>query len=383
MVAVLVMSPSTVMARPLVDLEADHPQAPVTQRVDTPSTMGLDSGTGSLAFAQQQTIDFNVYAATMWGVPHPALDRFPTRVYVPNSNANTITVIDPGTLKVIDQYPVGDIPHHVTPSWDMAELYTDNEGSSSLTVIDPRSGKPSRTISVPFPYNLYFTPDGSKAVVVVERLSRIDFRDPHTWQLLKTVPIPYAGIDHLDFTADGRYMIGSTEWAGVLVKIDTATMDLVGTLNIGSLPVDVRLSPDGSVFYVANQGRHGVSVIDWQSMKELQFLPTGRGAHGFQVSRDTKKLYVANRIEGSISVIDFATRQVVGTWKTGGSPDMMQLNPDGTQLWASGRYDGNVYVIDTRNGQKIATIKAGAGAHGLTYFPNVGNYSTGHNGVYR
>jgi YVTN family beta-propeller protein len=367
----------------MVDLEVDHPHSPDTRRVDTPSYMGLESGTGSIALAQQQTATFNVYAATVWGIPHPALDRYPTRVYVPNSNANTMTVIDPITMKVIDQYRVGDIPHHVTPSWDMSELYVNNEGSSSLTVIDPRSGKATRTISVPFPYNLYFTPDGTKAIVVVERLSRLDFRDPHSWQLLKSVPIPYAGIDHMDFTADGRYVIGSTEWAGVLVKVDTVTMELVGSLNAGSLPVDVRLSPDGSVFYVANQGRHGVSVLDWQSMKELQFVPTGRGAHGFQVSRDTKQLYVANRIEGSISLIDFATRQVVGTWKTGGNPDMMQLNPDGSQLWVSGRYDGNVYVIDTRNGQKIATIKAAAGAHGLTYFPNVGNYSTGHNGVYR
>jgi YVTN family beta-propeller protein len=378
------VSPSTVLARQMVDLEVDHPQAPDNRRIDTPSTMGLESGTGSTAFAQQQAAaPFNVYAATAWGIPHPAMDRYPTRVYVPNSNANTLTVIDPTTMKVIDQYAVGDIPHHVTPSWDMSELYVNNEGSSSLTVIDPRSGKATRTISVPFPYNLYFTPDGTKAIVVVERLSRLDFRDPHSWQLLKSVPIPYAGIDHLDFTADGRYVIGSTEWAGVLVKVDTVTMELVGSLNAGSLPVDVRLSPDGSVFCVANQGRHGVTVLDWQTMKEIQFIPTGRGAHGFQVSRDTKKLYVANRIEGSISIIDFTTRQVVGTWKTGGSPDMMQLNPDGTQLWVSGRYDGNVYVIDTRNGQKIATLRAGAGAHGLTYFPNVGNYSTGHNGVYR
>jgi YVTN family beta-propeller protein len=139
------------------------------------------------------------------------------------------------------------------------------------------------------------------------------------------------------------------------------------------------------VFYVSNQGRMGVSVVDPVAMKEIQFIPTGRGAHGFQVSRDAKSLYLSNRLEGSFSVIDFATRSVVAKWYIpgGGSPDMLQLNPDGTQLWASGRYNGTVYVMSTVTGQLIARIPVGAEDHGLTYFPNVGLHSLGHNGVYR
>src|ERR1700737_681251 len=109
----------------------------------------------------------------------------------------------------------------------------------------------------------------------------------------------------------------------------------------------------------------------------------GRGAHGFQLSRDTTRLYVSNRLEGSISVIDLETRQVVAKWHTGGSPDMLQLSPDGLQLWASGRFDRSVYVIDTTAGALLKNIHVGLQPHGLTYFPNVGRYSVGHNGVYR
>ena len=182
---------------------------------------------------------------------------------------------------------------------------------------------------------------------------------------------------------DGGYLVGSTEWSGILVKIDTRTMEITGSLNVGGLPIDVRLAPAGDVFYVTNQGRHGVSIVDGVNMKELAFLPTARGAHGLQVSRDTHFMYVSNRDAGSISVIDVQTRSVVATWKVGGSPDMMQLSPDGKQLWASGRYNASVEVIDTENGNLIRTIRAGSGAHGLTYFPNAGSISTGHNGVYR
>jgi YVTN family beta-propeller protein len=328
----------------------------------------------------------NVYANTLSGVVPCPLCYLPPRVYVPNSTAGTVDVIDPLTFQVIDHFAVGSIPHHIAPAWDMSALYVDNEGSSSLTVIDPQTGRPSGSISIPYPYNLYFTPDGSKAIDVVERRQLLEFRDPHDgWKLLKTVAIPWPGADHLDFSADGSYLMISTEYSGIVAKVDTVNMELVGSVWVGGLPIDVKLSPDGSVFYVTNQGRMGVSVVDPVAMKEIQFIPTGRGAHGLQVSRDTKSLYVSNRLEGSFSVIDFATRTVVAKWYIpgGGSPDMLQLNPEGTQLWASGRYNSTVYVMDTRTGALLAKIRVGSEDHGLTYFPNVGLHSLGHNGVYR
>jgi YVTN family beta-propeller protein len=328
----------------------------------------------------------NVYANTLSGTVSCPLCEIPPRVYVPNSMAGTVDVIDPATFQVVDHYRVGAIPHHIAPAWDMSALYVDNEGSSSLTVLDIHTGRPTGQVNIPFPYNLYFTPDGTKAIDVVERLNRIEFRDwRHGWALLGAVGIPWSGADHMDFSADGSYFMISTEYTGHLVKIDVNSMRMVGNVYVGGLPIDVKLSPDGNYFYVTNQGRMGVSVVDPVSMKEIQFIPTGRGAHGLQVSRDTKSLYVSNRLEGSISVIDFATRTVTAKWRIpgGGSPDMLQLNPEGTQLWASGRYNATVYVFDTTTGGVIARIPVGAEDHGLTYFPNVGRYSIGHNGVYR
>jgi YVTN family beta-propeller protein len=328
----------------------------------------------------------NVYANTMSGVVPCPLCELPPRVYVPNSTAGTVDVIDPLTFTVVDHYSVGAIPHHIAPAWDMSELYVDNEGSSSLTVIDIHTGRPKGQINLPFPYNLYFTPDGTKAIDVVERLQRIEFRDPHNgWRLLGSVAIPWPGADHLDFSADGSYLMISTEYSGVVAKVDVVNMRLAGYAKVGGLPIDIKLSPDGKVFFVTNQGRMGVSVVDPVDMREIQFIPTGRGAHGLQVSRDTRSLYVSNRLEGSISVIDFASRSVVAKWHIpgGGSPDMLQLNPDGTQLWASGRYNSTVYVFNTVTGELGGRIRVGSQDHGLTYFPNVGLHSLGHNGVYR
>lgn len=328
----------------------------------------------------------------MAGMLDPSLADLAPRVYVPNERSGTVTVIDPSRFKIVDRLTVGRQPEHIAPDWNLSRLYVDNMGSGSLSIIDPRTSKVIGKQAVPAPYNLYFAPDGTKAIVVLDyrrspraigKVNRLDFYDRTTWKRVGSVPIPYAGADHLDFTADGRYLLLSTEYAGYLVKVDTTTMKVAGTLKVGGLPVDVRLSPDASVFYVTNQSLNGVSLIDPVKMTSVAFIKTGNGAHGLAVSRDATRLYVSNRRAGSISVIDFATRKVVATWKVGGSPDMLSVSADGSQLWTSNRYGGTVAAIDTRTGKVLATITTGSGPHGLVFYPQPGSLSLGHNGVFR
>jgi YVTN family beta-propeller protein len=325
----------------------------------------------------------NVYAAITRGHYATAARAVHPRVYVPSNNDGSVDVIDPVTYRVVEHFFVGTMPQHITPSWDMRRLYVGNNLSNSLTVINPRTGRRGRTIPVQDPYNLYFTPGGRMVVVVAERDQRLDFRNPHTWKLIRSVPIPYDGADHLDFSADGRYLLVSTEFSGRVVRVSTQRPRVTGVLKVGGLPVDVKLAPDGRVFYVANQGRGGVSIIDPHPLRERKFLRTGAGAHGLCISRDTRSLYVSNRLAGSISVIDLAKRRVRKTWKVGGSPDMLQVSPSGNRLWASNRFDGTISVIDTHSGRVMKRIRVGPGPHGLTYFPQPGRFSIGHNGVYR
>ena len=325
----------------------------------------------------------NVYASATEPYLRRGVSGIPARVYVPNSSDGTVDVIDPISRLVITHFPVGSVPHHITPSWDLRQLYVDNTSANTLTVIDPRTSLPVDTIRIADPYNLYFTPDGKAAIVVAERLNRLDVYDWSTWTLSFSVPVPWPGVDHLDFSADGHILLTSAEFSGAMVKVDLTRRMVVGYAYVGGLPVDVRLAPDGSVFYVANQSRHGVSVLDPERMEEIAFIPTGLGAHGLALSRDASLLYVSNRLAGTISVIDLAARRVAATWDVGGSPDMMQVSPDGRELWASNRFGHTVSVIDSSNGLVLDRIEVGESPHGLTYFPQPGLISLGHNGVYR
>lgn len=323
--------------------------------------------------------DPNVYAATLRGLAPQVADLEP-RVYVPNEGSNSVTVIDARSYRVVGRITVGHSPQHVTPSWDLRTLYVNDSG---LTAIDPRTATAGGHVKVAMPYNLYFTPDGSKAIVVAEELRRLDFFDRTTWARLGSLTVPCNGIDHLDFSATGDELIASCEFSGVLVKVDTRAMTLVSRLATGGLPIDVKLAPAGDVFFVTDQQRDGVAVIDPVAMRQIGFIRTGKGAHGLSFSRDTRSLYVSNRLAGTISVIDVATRTVRANWVVGGSPDMLTLSADGSEIWTGNRFANTVIVIDTATGTVTHTIAVEQRPHGLTYFPQPGRYSLGHNGVYR
>jgi DNA-binding beta-propeller fold protein YncE len=192
----------------------------------------------------------------------------------------------------------------------------------------------------------------------------------------------------MDFSADGRYLLASCEFSGQMVKVDVATERIDGVLTLpeqGAMPQDVKLSPDGAVFYVADMHANGIWEIEGTKLKVSGFLHTGAGAHGLYPSRDSRFLYVTNRSEGSISVISFATRKSVATWRIpgGGSPDMGGVSADGKVLWLSGRYSAVVYAISTRTGKLLARIPVGVGPHGLCVWPQPGRYSLGHTGILR
>ena len=381
----------------------------------------------------------NLYSETGAGKFSAAVAGALPRVYVPNRAENSVSVIDPATLKVLGKFKVGVNPQHIVPAWNLKTLWVANnaEGRTdgSLTPIDPMTGQSGASIAVDDPYNIYFTPDGTLAIIVAEAYKRLDFRDPQSMALRYSIATPDCdGINHADFSIDGRIAVFTCEFNGAVTKVDLVNRRVLATLTVSKyfdrpefaaatasavasgkayarakppstkasqsiaelcltkgMPQDVRASPDGKTYYVADMMADGVHVVDLDSFKQIGFVPTGIGAHGLYPSRDGKQLYVANRGtnlirgkpggKGSVSVIDFGTRAVVKTWPIpgGGSPDMGNVSADGDYLWLSGRFDDVVYRFDTRSGA-VDKIKVGREPHGLTVWPQPGRYSLGHTG---
>jgi len=323
-----------------------------------------------------------------------------------------VSVIDQRTYRVVRRFAVGREPQHVVPSWDLRTLWVNDDLGNDLVPIDPRSGRPGRRVPVTDPYNLYFSPDGRHALVMAERLQRIDVRDARTMRLQHSVRVPCRGVNHADFSSDGSFLLASCEFSGKLLVIPTTFRAVAATIDLNriragarrspaampmsgparsldpgatSMPQDVRLTADGRSFVVADMLRNGVWIVDAARRRVSGFVRTGAGAHGIYPSRDGRAMYVTNRDGASVSVLDATGRRVRSLWRLpkGASPDMGGVTADGSQLWLSGRYDREVYVMSTRSGRLLHRIRVGPGPHGLAVWPQPGRFSLGHTGNMR
>lgn len=349
------------------------------------------------------TANTNIYAHAFANMLATQTQNALPRVYVPNTADATVSVIDPSTYRVVQTFATGKDPEHIVPAYDLKTIWVLNDDGNSVTPIDPNTAQPGQSIPVDNPYNLYFTPDGKFAIVIADQLQRLDFRNPHTMKLHTSIPVHCKNINHMDFTADGRYAVATCELSSALVKIDVSARKVVRYLAIGlpsskhnATPQDIRLSPNGRIFYVADMVMNGVYLIDAIRFKQIGFIKTGIGTHGIYPSRDGKLIYVSNRGcnkmkncppkgPGSITVIDPNAQKIIAQWPVpdGGSPDMGNISADGKELWLSGKYDREVYVFSTETGQLTHRIPVGRFPHGLTIWPQPGRYSLGHTGIMR
>jgi DNA-binding beta-propeller fold protein YncE len=334
----------------------------------------------------------DIYASDRPNQLSDVVKNFPQIAYVPNHTSNTLTEIGIKSEKVIATYRMKAGPQHVVPSWDLKTLWVNNNSGNYLTPINPANGKPGKPVYVHDPYNLYFTPNGKYAIVMAESDKQMVFRDPHTMAIKKKVSVKCKGLNHADWTSDGNYFVVTCEFSGQLIWVNTEKMKVEKYTNLPRtqskmtpMPQDVKISPDGSTFYIADMMSNGVWTMPSNKFGTFGFIPTGLEAHGLYVTRDSKYMLVTNRGEGSVSFLRFSDNKIVAKMKIpgGGSPDMGGITSDGKQFWVSGRYNAVVYVFDLDARKFLKSIKVGKEPHGLAVYPQPGRYSLGHTGILR
>ena len=295
----------------------------------------------------------NVYAHTGAGMLSPAVAGVPTRVYVPNSLSNTRRRDRPDDLcgSSTTSRSVSR-PQHVVPSYDLKTLYVNNNRGNSLTPIDPMTGRPGRADPgrrpvQPVLHARRHACDRHGGAQLARRLPRPEDVRAHQVRADRARGREPRGL-HAEREGDDREL--RVLRAGSSASTST-TMTVTGELNVGGMPVDVKSSPDGTVMYVANQGRSGVSIVDPVTMREVGFIPTGSGAHGLYAEprrhpalRDepARGFDLGDRLRDRAGRRHLADRRDARTWA--GS------RADGTQLWVTGRYSNSVYVVDTAYG---------------------------------
>jgi DNA-binding beta-propeller fold protein YncE len=323
----------------------------------------------------------DIYAFTQAGMLGPVARTLPGRVYVPG--ANGVDVIDPATYHVVRRIALGHRPRQVVPSWDLKTLWVIEPGG--LVPIDAKTGAKGAAVRVAAAVSdLYFSLDGREALTLDSHHGRIEIRDPDTMRYRSALRVPCSGLAHADFSAAGDTLLAGCT-TGRLALVDLTRRQAPRTLQLatGSHPRDVRLSPDGTTFYVADDDHGGVWLIDARRFRRTGFIRTGRGARGVYPSRDGTTLYVTNGGERTVSLISFTRRRQIRRWRVPAAPDMAAVSATGRVLWLSARTGRAVYAISTATGRLLHKVTADSSPHGLCLHPQPGRFSLGHTGNYR
>jgi len=155
--------------------------------------------------------------------------------------------------------------------------------------------------------------------------------------------------------------------------IDTATDNVVDTLDVGSSSVGVAVSLDGKKVYVTD-GRKNVFVIDTTTSKVIATVHGLNSSQGIAITPDGTKAYVANWGNGSgsengtVSVIDTATKTITNTVTVGILPHGVAVSPNGKKVYVT-NYDDTISVIDTATNIVTDTLNIGQYPWGIAFNP--------------
>jgi YVTN family beta-propeller protein len=144
-------------------------------------------------------------------------------------------------------------------------------------------------------------------------------------------------------------------------------LSLVAAIEVGSEPISIAMSTDGSKAYVANALSGTVSVIDTKTNTVSATLPVliGGRLNGVAVPPDEDRLYVAEVSSGQVYVLSLPGGTHVERIKVRDFPQGMGLSPDGKRLYVVNTASDNVSVIDTASNELLINIPVGARPHSI------------------
>jgi YVTN family beta-propeller protein len=202
-------------------------------------------------------------------------------LYVTTELENSVAVIDPETLKIVDTVPTGQAESHMlTISSDGRRGYTANVGPGTVSVLNleakkvitviPISGNTQR-ISISTDDRWVFTSDQTKPQLAVIDTAANKIK---TW-----IPLPGTGYGTAP-TPDGHLLLVAMNGINKVGVVDLDSMKVVRTLDVPKAPQEVVVRPDGAVAYVSCDASRQVAVLDLKEWKVTKLIDAGRGADG-------------------------------------------------------------------------------------------------------
>ena len=295
------------------------------------------------------------------------------RLYVGNSVADTISVIDLTSLKVVGELKAGPHVHGMAVQADGTRLFTTSELDNTLRILDPSTGKLISEIKLTGrPNQCAVTPDGKYVAIPIRDGDSVDIVDVAKAKVVKVLPVK---APHNAFNAgSNRYLFVSSMGSKTINTIDLETMHYSANTPVGGVPRPYVVSRDGRLMYVALNDLHGFVIVDIAAKKvirrvempaehpkphERPYEPINTLTHGLALSPDESELWVTSLLDNAMYVYDVKSQKIVGHVPTGNGPNWVAFSPDGKYVCVSNADSDDVSIIDVKARKEVARLKVG------------------------
>lgn len=296
-----------------------------------------------------------------------------TRLYVGNSVADNVSVIDLNSLKVIGDIHVGPHVHGMAVQADGSRLFSTSEGDNTLRIFDTSTGKLVSAVKLTGrPNQCAVTPDGKHVAIPIRDTDSVDIVDVAQQKVVKTLPVK---APHNAFNAgSNRYIFVSSMGDHAIKEIDLDSMDYSANIPTGGVPRPYVIAHDGRTMYVAVSDLHGFIVVDVPEKRIVRRVempaehptphehpgePINTLTHGLALSPDEKELWVTSLLDDAMYVYDVSAQKIVGHVPVGSGPNWVAFSPDGKYVCVSNAADDNVSIIDVKARREVSRLKVG------------------------
>jgi YVTN family beta-propeller protein len=305
--------------------------------------------------------------AASFAAPPPA-----GKLYVTNSLGDDITVINLGTLKVVDDIKVGRHVHGVCAPANGRELFTTIESEDNLKVIDTATDKITAIIPLTGrPNQCASTPDGRFVGVPIRNGNSVDIVSTPKMKVVKVLPVK---VPHNCYNpGDNDHMFISSMGSGEIDLIDLKTMEYVEKIPVSGIPRPYAVSKDETKMYVALTGLHGFVIASIPGKKVIRrvnlplappsacALEPNTPTHGLELTPDGKELWVTSLADSGVYIYNVESGKLSKEIRTGACPNWITFTPGGRYCCVSNSGSDDCSIIDTQSRREIARIKVGKG----------------------
>jgi YVTN family beta-propeller protein len=329
------------------------------------ATLAAGGGTASTAVSAAPPVA-SVPASVAVSVPVPIIDgppipvgRTPSfavaspsghQIYVANTDANTVTVVDTAVNKVTASIPIpAGPPQFLAFSPDGRTVYVSVWNTAAtihaVCVLDTTTNSIVATIPVRTrPYLAAVTPDGKELYVPNHdsgTVSVVDTASDKVTTEIKVAPNPH----WVGFSKDGTRAYTANHESNLVSVLDTGTNTVLATIPVDHSPHSLAVHPRLPLVANVNYDSATVTVIDTNTDKVVNRIPVGRNPQFITWSPDGRFAYVADVGDNTVSIIAESTMTVTATIPTGGSPTSIAVLPDGTTGYVTNLDDGTLTVL--------------------------------------